>query len=163
MAFWRWFSFSQGGICWSPGGYLESWKPHCDPNLSKSQHLGWCRISSFCWTAMALKGPSWARQLESNCIWGLKGTFLTRYILEERVMICYFFFKIPAIFLIHVQFCKTNIYLLQIKGKGETKKGRWNKFMSKACAVQKCCKNWSLSDDGPSLKGYRTVEMVTLR
>ena len=146
-----------------PGGYLESWKPHCDPNLSKSQHLGWCRISSFCWTAMALKGPSWARQLESNCIWGLKGTFLTRYILEERVMICYFFSKSLQSFWFMFSFARLIFTFYRSKAKEKQKKGRWNKFMSKACAVQKCCKNWSLSDDGPSLKGYRTVEMVTLR
>lgn len=59
---------------------------------------------------MALKGFCWARQLESNCIWGLKGTFLTRDIPEERVMIC-FFLQISLQSVIHVQFCKTNIYL----------------------------------------------------
>ena len=28
MAIWRWFSFSQGGICQFPGGYMTYFIPH---------------------------------------------------------------------------------------------------------------------------------------
>ena len=71
---------------------------------------------------MALKGPSWARQLESNCIWGLKGTFLTRYILEERVMICYFFSKSLQSFWFMFSFARLIFTFYRSKAKEKQKK-----------------------------------------
>ena len=43
MAFWRWFSFSQGGICWSPGGYTSSMAP--DREIILVTICWWCWIA----------------------------------------------------------------------------------------------------------------------
>ena len=55
MAFWRWFSFSPGGICWFPGGYEN-------PNLPKTYiHFFFLNIKIW-WT-----GP---QTLFLTCLWG---------------------------------------------------------------------------------------------